>query len=110
MYSARQPSRVTDQGRPCSAIVSATADSKRSPSAIMRSNASSVSTSPSVARTAARDSALPASVPPTPPTSAVSQIVASVIRSATSSVKPYAPTGTPPPIGLPIVSTSGSRP
>ena len=54
----------------------------------MRSNASSVSTSPSVARTAASESALPASVPPTPPTSASRQNVWSTTRSATSAVIP----------------------
>ncbi len=88
MYSARQPSRVIDHGSPRSAIVAATPDSKRSPSAIMRSNASSVSTSESVARTAASESALPASVPPTPPTSASRQKVWSTTRSATSALIP----------------------
>jgi hypothetical protein len=51
------------------AIVSRTPAVNRSWSAVMRVNASSVSTDASVARAAARDSALPASVPPTPPTS-----------------------------------------
>ena len=85
--------------------------SKRSPRAIIRSNASSVRTSASVARVAASESTLAATVPPIPPTSArSSRGSSSSSRSATSAENPYAATGTPPAIGLPIVSRSGSRP
>ena len=68
-YSARAPSATIAQGSPWRSIVASTPATKRSRSAIMRSNAASVSTSPSVARAAASESALPASVPPTPPVS-----------------------------------------
>ena len=68
-YSQRAPSETIVQGTRCSAIAASTPSTKRSRSAIMRSNAESVSTSPSVARVAASERALPASVPPTPPVS-----------------------------------------
>ena len=54
----------------------------------MRSNASSVSTSPSVARIAANWSTLAASVPPMPPMSATSSVISRFTRSATSAEKP----------------------
>ena len=63
----------------------------------------------SVARIAASESTFAASVPPTPPTSDSSCGIAASMRSATSSVNPYAAHAIPPPIALPIVSTSGSR-
>ena len=68
-YSARAPRAAIDQGSSCSAIAVSTPATKRSHSAVMRPNASSVRTSPSVARAAASPSALPARVPPTPPVS-----------------------------------------
>ena len=76
----------------------------------MRANASSVSTSASVARMAASERTFAASVPPIPPTSDSSRGIALSILVATSSVKPYAAHAMPPPIDLPTVSTSGSRP
>ena len=49
-YSARAPSSTTHHGRPRPAIVARTPAVKRSCSAVMRSNASAVSTASSVAR------------------------------------------------------------
>ena len=108
-YSARQPSRVTCQGRPCAAIAARTPASKRSPSAIIRSKASSVRTSSRVARIAASESALPASVPPMPPTSAsLARVAARASRRPRRSCRRRA-AGTPPPSGLPIVERSRAR-
>ena len=55
-------------------ITSLTPVSKRLPSLIMRSKASSVRTRSSVARAAASERALPESVPPIPPTSLTSSV------------------------------------
>ncbi len=55
-------------------------------------------------------SALPARVPPTPPMSTRSRSARPSSCSASSADSPYAPAGTPPPIALPMVSMSGSRP
>ena len=56
-YSARAPSLVTCHGTPDSARTSLTPVSQRSARGIIRANASSVRTSPSVARVAASDTA-----------------------------------------------------
>ena len=70
-----------------------------------------MSTSPRVARMAARARALPESVPPTPLTSASAlTVIGSEMAEATAWVKPKAAAGTPPAIGLPSVSMSGSSP
>jgi hypothetical protein len=61
-------------------------------------------------RVAAIESALPARVPPTPPMSTRSRSARPSNRSASSADRPYAPAGMPPPIALPMVSTSGSGP
>ena len=70
-------------------MTSATPSAQRRASGIMVSQASSVSTSPSVARMAASASALAVRVPPTPLTSASGLSVTGARRaSATSRVKP----------------------
>ena len=109
-YSARQPSRVTCHGSPRSAIASATPASKRSASAIMCSNASSVSTSRErradrrererVARERAADPADVGLAPERVVDDPLGDLGAHSVGAA----------GIPPAIGLPIVSTSGSRP
>ena len=65
---------------------------------------------PSAARIAATDMALPASVPPIPLTSIDGSSKSARTTAATAALSPYAAAGTPPPIGLPITSRSGSRP
>ena len=64
----------------------------------------------SVARMAATASALAVSVPPTPATSISWPSIGPESRAATSAVMPYAAHGTPPPIGLPTTTRSGSSP
>ena len=75
----------------------------------MRANASSVSTSPSVARTAASERVAGERAADAADVLVVGPSCASA-RRASSAVTPNAPTGTPPPIALPIVSRSGSSP
>ena len=88
-YSARQPIRWTSQGSPWRSIASLTPSAQRAPSAIIRSNASSVSTCSSVERIAASESALPDSVPPMPPTSVVGRVSRyAFARAATSALIP----------------------
>ena len=64
----------------------------------------------SVARAAAMASALPVRVPPTPEVSIVSCFTGLSSAAATWAVMPYAAIGTPPPMVLPTVTKSGSRP
>ena len=59
---------------------------------------------------AARDSALAAKVPPIPPVSITSSSTSLLIAVAILAFMPKAPVGNPPPIALPIVKKSGSRP
>ncbi len=75
--------------------------------AIMPAKAASVSTSSRQARVAAIETGLPASVPPTPPMSTRSRSSRPASSAASASDSPYAPTGMPPPIALPMVTTSG---
>ena len=88
-YSARHPILCTSHGSACRSIEAFTPSAHRSPSAIIRSNASSVRTWSRVARIAASESALPESVPPMPPTSVVGRERMNVsVRSATSALIP----------------------
>ena len=64
----------------------------------------------SVALIAARARAFAVRVPPTPATSISCPSIGPESRSAISAVMPYAADGTPPPIGLPTTTKSGSRP
>ncbi len=92
------------------AITSRRPAAHRSASGTATAKSSSRSAPDSVARVAAIASALPVRVPPTPATSISCPRIAGSICAATSSVMPYAATGTPPPIGLPTTSRSGSSP
>ena len=109
-YSARQPRRWTFHGSPCRSMTACTPSVNRSASGIATAKSSSRSAEESAARAAESAIALAVSVPPTPETSASAVSMSGVRRSATSSVMPYAASGTPPAIGLPTTRRSGSRP
>ena len=104
----RGQNRCAVQGSPASLIVFSMPSASRAPNTCVRSYASSVSTSPIVARAAAIESGFPNSVPPVATASFSSERPAGRSRmSATASVIPYAPSGTPPAMDLPIVTISG---
>ena len=108
-YSARQPNCCTLQFNPYLRYDFFTPSAHLEAKTIDLSNCGCNKLFVSVARTAAIASALPDSVPPRPDTSTSWLLSCFSICSAISLLKPYAATGTPPPIVFPTTKISGFR-